>query len=129
MPTTIKRTKDGATHFAAAVDADGRVTRWETDPAAAVRLGEADVDRVRAEYADRPAAGDLEFLGGDGRPAAPLVNSAAEAAKLRAEVERLKAENEKLKAAPAGEVKHAPAGETKHAPDDAAKPAHPPTRK
>lgn len=107
MPVIVKRIKDTAVHFAVAVDGDGRVTRWADASADPVKLGEADADRVRAEYADRPAAGDIEILAEDGLAAPhPTDDAKAEMARLRkeaadakAEASRLTAENAALKAA------------------------------
>lgn len=70
MPTfTIRRTKGGKTHFAAAVLAD-TVARLTADPAEAKRLTRAEADAVMGKLAAKRAPGGWDVLDADGRQVA-----------------------------------------------------------
>lgn len=63
----VKRKKTGTTdgvtstveQYASKVLPDGKVVGWAADAGAAVEIDEALAARVRAEYKDRPAAGEV----------------------------------------------------------------------
>lgn len=88
----IRRTKTGqggpdglppstSVLWAAASDEEGCVTLWVRDEAQARDFDEARCGLVRGQYAGRPAAGALEFLGG------PEATQAAAAAPAPANLE------------------------------------------
>lgn len=69
----VQRTKADARHFATAIDPAGNVSAWSPDPAKACAVDEAMASKVRAAYKDRPNAGKLDVVTGDGKPAAAPV--------------------------------------------------------
>lgn len=119
IEVTIKRVKNGATHYATEVADAGNVTRWSANKADAVRLTADEADAVEIHYAGLLNGGTIHFLRDDGSPARPKVEGTTEApvitlpqspvesdaiAKLQLEKEAAKGETDKLKAEKEAEI-------------------------